>query len=250
MALMDEFKEERATLKQQPFKKKWEWFWGYYKLHVLAVVICVLIISNLIYNFITQQEQVFYVGLINCAYSTDTEAYDTAIDEYLGVNTSEEYTVYDTSMSLDENFSDYDSVQKFALRLASNELDAYISEESMFYNYAVQEIFVDLETILTPELYEYYKDDFFYFDQALLTDGTYDLENVHYTVADIMETFDSTDPDSMQDPIAIGIYIKGTEEFYDNYYIYSDETVPLVFGIISSCYHQETAIAYLEYITQ
>ena len=47
MPLMDEFKEERASIKNAPFKKKLRYFWDYYKWHVIITVAAVVIAAVL-----------------------------------------------------------------------------------------------------------------------------------------------------------------------------------------------------------
>ena len=50
MAVMDEFKEERARMKQQPLKKRLEYFWDYHKYHVLAGGFVLFFVVDMIYS--------------------------------------------------------------------------------------------------------------------------------------------------------------------------------------------------------
>ena len=48
MALMDEFKEERESIKNKSFKEKLDYFWCYYKWWIITPIIIVFIAGNLI----------------------------------------------------------------------------------------------------------------------------------------------------------------------------------------------------------
>ena len=60
MALMDEFKEERASIKNGTFKQKFSYFWCYYKWHVICSVLAVVIVVSYIHAVVTRKDIAFY----------------------------------------------------------------------------------------------------------------------------------------------------------------------------------------------
>ena len=65
MPLMDEFKEEREEMKSRCFKDRWNYFWDYYKWHVVAGIIIVCVAITIIHGVLTRKETAFYVAMMN-----------------------------------------------------------------------------------------------------------------------------------------------------------------------------------------
>ena len=61
MAVMDEFKSERESVKNEPFKKKAAYFWTYYKWFVIIPLIIIIGITSYIYHIVTDTDTVLNV---------------------------------------------------------------------------------------------------------------------------------------------------------------------------------------------
>lgn len=230
MALMDEFKEERAAMKQQPFKKRWKYFWDYHKWHVIIATFVVLCVGNFIYSVVTAKETALMVGFIDC-YSNDDakEAYKNELIELMGIDTKTHDIVLDNSYLL----SGMDTMEaSFAeilgVRIMAGELDVFLSPEDIFNRYVQNDIFYDLRDVLSPEQLEYYQDSFYYVDRAVLEKE--EIYETDYAETQFVDNTDHTTPEGMDDPIVAGIYVTGTEEFQHIYYFQRD-TQEVVFGI-------------------
>ena len=65
MAVMDEFREEREAMKNGTRKQKLEYFWCYYKWHVICTVAAIAIISSFIYEGVTRKDIALYATFLN-----------------------------------------------------------------------------------------------------------------------------------------------------------------------------------------
>lgn len=250
MAVMDEFKEERESMKAKPFKARLAYFWDYHKLHVLAVAFVLFFVGDLLYSWITNKDVVFMAMLINCYPDTEqTEAFEDSISQKLGIDPDEEMITIDTSLTISGDAStDMDSTQVVAVRIAANELDVLMTDSEVFDNYISSELYYDLRDILSDEQYEYYKDSFYYTDYALIESGFYDDINLTEEDLAALDT-DHHSPEGMEKPVPVGIYVDTTEDF-DSCYRFK-QTDEVVLGI--ACYTEgerlERALTFLDTIT-
>ena len=139
MPVMDEFKEERAALKNGTLKEKLAYFYEYYKWHAVAAVFAVAAESSLLYHFITQKDTAFYLALINASDTVSSELPDHNFAAYAGIDTGDCQIVYDTSMLINfesaMNRDHHASVEKFMLLLTAAEMDAVVADPGGFPEY-------------------------------------------------------------------------------------------------------------------
>ncbi len=252
MAVMDEFKEERAkVIKDGTFQEKWNYFWDYYKWHVIAITLITVFAVWIIHDVVTQEENVLYAALLNCSSAYDTSEYVAGVEEALGVE-SGEYLTIEATLDVTEDSVDYTSQEALMVRIAAKEVDVMVAEEETISRYAEADVLIDLTTILSEEQLERYSAYFYYIDYALIESGYYDETNYEDEVA--AGTADHASPENMEQPIAVGIYIATTDEagdyvcttpeFNANYY-YSTEAI---FTITNFSGHIDAALQFLDYI--
>ncbi len=230
MALMDEFKEERAQMKNQPFLKRLEYFWDYNKLPVLLGLFLVIMVSSILYNALTQKEVGLWVAMVDCIQDpTPAEEYRANLIEKLGIDTSEYDVRLDTSYQISATTDSGDSslAEALSVRVATGEIDVFLADETFFSSYAVSDVFVDLRTVLTSEQLAKYADNFYYIDYARIEEEATDpiAKDLMY-----LSEMQPHNPETMEKPIPIGIYVTPTEEFKKSYYFSKKED--LVFGIV------------------
>ena len=245
MAVMDEFKEERERMKSQPFKKRLEYFWDYHKIHII-IIACVLFMGiSLIGSITNQKETALSIALIDC-YSNEGEIknYNQELAELLGIDTNKEKIVLDNSFYLSNmDTPDASSAEVLSLRIMAKELDVMLSKEAIFNRYVQNGIFKDLREVLSPEQLAYYQDSFYYVDQAVIDKG--EIYEIDFAENAFVDNTDHTTPEGMEQPIPVGIYVTGTEEFQGVYYFSSDDQ-EVVFGIPFYSEHAEYALKFLD----
>jgi len=230
MPLMDEFKEEREAMKNQPFKKRLSYFWEYNKVPVIITLAVVTMITSFVYNIITRKDVVLWVALVDCMeVETDAPSYEKLLSEQLGINTAKEEVDLDASylISASSDMADNSLTEALSVRVATGEIDAFVSGETFFSAYSLADVFVDLRTVLTPEQIATYENDFYYLDYAHIEKG--DTDNGTNDI-DYLNNLEPRNPEKMEKPIPIGIYVTPTDDFAQQYANASGED--LVFGII------------------
>lgn len=230
MALMDEFKEEREQMKTQPFKKRLAYFWEYNKLPVILVLCAVIMLSSILHHILTKKDPALWVAMIDCLQNdTAAQEYEANLAEKLGIDTSKYEVLLDASyqVSASADVADNSLSEALSVRVATGEIDAFVSGETFFSAYAVGDVFVDLRTVLTPEQLAYYDDSLYYIDYARIEDGT---SNQFTNDLEHLSEMQPRSPETMENPVPIGIYVNPTEEFKNSYQFSKKED--LVFGII------------------
>lgn len=252
MPVMDEFKEEREALKHGTLKEKFDYFLDYYKWYVIVAIIAVIFIGSLVYQQLTEKERAIFVAMLNVYELEASEEYPQRFAEYVGLNTDDYDIWFDTSMHMDSSdLAAYDentmaTTQKLMVYIAAQEIDVLIANESTTNSYAYNETFYDLHSILSEEQYEKYEPYFYYMDQSIAdARNAADFNDEEYV--SVPDYPSPRNPESMENPIPVGIYLDEAKGLKENYY-FSDENV--IFCVPANTQHLETALQYLDFIFQ
>lgn len=245
MPVMDEFKEEREAIKQKGLKEKIAYFFYYYKWHVVAVVAVAAIVVSLISHLLNRKPWAVYICLINSSPYTQSEEYIESFAEYAGIDTDQYELIFDTSLYIDLGGTDSvtaSSLQKLAIYISASDLDVMISEPAVIERYTYRQVFYDLRNLLTPEQIAFYEPCFYYVDQAVVdavseSDDKGQLYDGGYP--------DPRQPDAMENPIPVGIYLDNCPQLREHFYFPSEE---LVWGVFINSSKTETALQFLEFI--
>ncbi len=250
MAVMDEFKEERESIKTAPFKKKVEYFWDYYKIHTIVVIAVLLIVGSLAQTYLTKKETVLYAAMVSGYASEDIIAdLETEFMELIDADTKQYEAFISTSIYLDYETEDTNhmyGLQALVTLVASSEIDVFVSEELSFVTLAYSEMFMNLEEYLTEEELEQYEGKILYVDQAII-DEVDELNNDNVDDSEYPECVYSTNPDEMEEPIAVGIYGEETSTMSAEFYGGSDT---VIVGIIANSTRVDNAVEYIGIILE
>lgn len=248
MPVMDEFREEREAIKNASPKEKWDYFWDYYKWHVIvgAIVICLSVIF--IRDIVNKKDWIFYGAFIN-AYAKE-EASEAMLNEFVTLADldTENYSVmFDTSYSITVGVYDEitnSSAQKLLVNMTAAELDFVVADETTFGQYATIDTFMDVRTLFTAEELEKYQDYFYYVDMAeveKINEGNLSAAYDSYKGV----PYDHTKPEDMELPVPVAIYIDSSEKL-NNAYMFKEESV--VLGIPLNTQHLETTLMFIDYL--
>lgn len=252
MPVMDEFKEEREALKHGTPKQKWQYFLDYYKWFVIVGVLILIFAGSFIYQLVTRKDRAIFVALLNVYDLEDAETYPEKFAEYAGID-PEEYDIYfDSSMHMDSsNLAAVDentmaTTQKLMVYIAAQEIDILVASESTINSYAYNETFYDLSSVLSEEQYEKYEPYFYYMDQSI-ADARNEADTTGDDYVSVPDYPSPRNPEAMENPIPVGIYLDEAEDLKENYY-FMDETV--ILGIPANTQHLENAVQYIDFIFQ
>ena len=250
MAVMDEFKEQREALKSKPFKEKWKYFWSYYTVHVVVTIAVLIFGTVLVHDLVTSKDYAFYAMFINCVTGNDDENFLNDFTETLDIDTKEYTTCVDTSIHMDVAGYDSNSItasQKIIAMASANEIDAVISDLDVFANYADNGMFVDLRTFLTKEQIERFSSQFFYYDVAV--EPPTDYETLLATETETVNIVDRQNPDTMEDPIPVGIVLTNEDRVKLVEGGYYGNNMDLLFGVSASSARLDYCSQFLDWLT-
>lgn len=247
MPVMDEFKEERASLKNASFKVKFRYFLDYYKWHVIAVVIIVAVVSSLIYNFVTKKETAFYAAFINSIPNNYTPTLDKDFAELIQIDQKKSEVLIDGTMYMDIDAYDQATVasmQKIMVYTSANDLDVMVTDVPVFDHFAYLDTMIDLRTILSPQEQVLYEPYYYYVDGRIMEEREEANKTISntYTVDYPKDPFD---PASMTNPIPVGIKVNDSELLTSNY---NFREGPTVFGFVAGSKRSEVCKQFLDFL--
>ena len=82
-SLRDEIRIQQEKLSQEPFSKKLEYFWGYYKLQVIITVLLACMFGSILHSVVTKKETVLSIAFINAFPNEEDEILKTDVENHL-----------------------------------------------------------------------------------------------------------------------------------------------------------------------
>lgn len=213
----DEIREQTKKFKDMSLKDKWEYFWEYYKLHVIIVVLVGSFVISMIHNFVTAKDYCFNGMMLNAA-MMDQEKIAEAFAKYAELDT-ETYECYiDASSTLSyQHPSEYElaTSQRIVALIQSKELDGLVFDAEAFYNHAFNQVFMDLREVYTAEELSAMEGRIYYIDMAEIRRAEEDekASGESYTLTSltpeeiIEEAQMHRDPSTMEEPIPVGVFV-------------------------------------------
>lgn len=267
MAVMDEFKTERESVKNGGFKAKFRYFWEYYKWYAIIPLVVIIVLVNFIYHRNTDPETILE-GIFLNVYNDDGEytMSDLATDfiKEQNIDSSESNASFNTSLS-------YVSEVKLQERLEAEEddamnemsasqindstrqvlmtqdsagiLDFIAGPQDCMHELLYSENFADLSEVLTEEQYARYEPYFLYIDIAVLEKRQEAYDNMEDTSS--IPLPDMTTPENMSQPVPVLIDISHCKDIVN---AYGYDAGPLAFGIMSNSKNKDTTLEFIDYI--
>ncbi len=249
MTILEYIKKEHANIKQQPKEERWHYFWDYYKWHVLAVVLAIVLLVQGVIGIINRKEIVFSGILLNCAITVDDEEFMQGFYDLAGIDTKKQEAAFYTDVMLQDgrNKNDITSFQRIVAGITTEELDFVVGQKDSFRvcAYSAGGIFMDLRTFLDADTLEKLSDRLYYIDGAVLKG----LNAEPGTAVDtsLRDVPDPKKPETMTDPIPVGIDISDREKFQSSYYF---PNTTLYIGVIANTPRQDLSRQFIDYLMQ
>lgn len=257
--VIDEIRQQQMKTKEMSAKGKLEYFWDYYKVHTIVAILVIFFAAMFIRDVATAKDYNFYSILFN-ARQLSGDGLESAFSEYAGLDTKNYECYIDASTGLSlTSFTEYDmaTVQKLMATIQIGDLDTVVFNSELFNNYAGNEMFLDLRTVLSEEELNVWKDYLYYIDyvEVVAEREDVDVEEVlaEKDAADdetrqqeiLEETNRHRSPEGMAEPVPVGIFMEESP-FAEKSGAYSG-LVP-VFGFVSTSKRTETGKQFLEFL--
>lgn len=172
-SLRDEIRLQHEKMNDQPFSKKLDYFWHYYKVHCIIVFLSACMFGSILHGILNQKETLLSVALVNAFPNVDDETLMLDFETWLGINSEKQQVLIDSTYYIeDHSTSPYSDTyeQKFSANAMAGKLDVVLADVGKFDFYGHQGFFQDLSMLLSAEELEYYKNRLYYLD--LPNDGT------------------------------------------------------------------------------
>ncbi len=149
-------REELKKLKELTWGQRFGYIWDYYKPLMVAVLVIAALVSIGVTIYKNKQiDHLLNVYMVNCdPVSTDGEALAQSFGEYLGGLDKNQEVTFDTSISLDDDTSEYGMAgqMKLVTLSAAGEIDILLLDPESYLTYSDADYFADLTTLLSEEL--------------------------------------------------------------------------------------------------
>lgn len=222
-SLRDEIHLQHQKLDDQPFSKKLEYFWDYYKVHTIVIVFLACMFGSILHSIITQKETVLSIAYINAFPNVEDEVFIKDFESYLNLNLKKQQVILDSTYYIDDtSTSPYAATysQKFSTNAMAGKLDVVLADTTNFDFYGNQGFFQDLNAILPSDVLAKYADNLYYAD----------LPN-----------------DDTNQKVPIGIKIDKAKKICNTS---SYPNTDAYFGFVAGSKYVENGISYLNYLEQ
>lgn len=246
MALMDEFKKERDSIKNAPLKKKLQYFWDYYKWYAFGVLFIIIAISLFIRTASNHTETILFAMFFNTG---SEEIYHEEIGQdflnYADIEDETQVALIDVSYHMSTNESEpgvQAAFQKLSIFTQTNQLDILGGPMDSMNACIYNTFLYDLSAVLTKEQLAKYEPYLLYADEAILiekqeTEKRSEIYQIRYP--------DPSKPETMEKPVPVAIDVSACKKMQ---MIYPDTKEQLAVGIAQRTIHMEQAQAFLEYL--
>lgn len=220
-SLRDEIHMNHQKLSDQPFSKKWEYFWDYYKMHTIVIVFLACMFGSILHTIVTRKEIVLSIAYINAFPNIEDEVFIEDFENYLGLNLKKQQVLLDSTYYIeDKSTSPYAATysQKFSTNAMAGKLDVVLADTANFDFYGNQGFFQNLNDVLSPELLKKYKKHLY---------------------------FVNLPDDNCDQAIPIGIKIDAAKKICETC---SYPNTDAYFGFVTGSKYVDNALSYLNYL--
>lgn len=260
MPLMDEFKEERQSIKNASFRDKLSYFWYYYKTHTIITLFVLVVGITTISEILSQKENAFFALLLNSVTTGEEQsvAFTQNFADYSGIDTEKYDVMFDNSIIfapsgenvslLDFNELNASASERLLVYTASGTVDVILAGSDIFPGQAIQEMFCDLRDILSSEQLAAYEPYFYYVDQTYLDAVAKAKESEttdNASAVDLNVFPDPLNPDAMEQPVPVGILVSDCNKLTEAHMFGGDYTV---LGVMVNAPHPHAALQFIDYL--
>ncbi len=245
MTILEYAKKELSELKSQSPKKRWEYIWEYYKIHLGVILLVIVLLVQGIVTICTRKDTVFTGILINTTLTADSSSFMADLREQLEVGKKEQISfstnIFMTNQSADKAVA----LQSIMASVTIKELDMIAGPEEAFRvcAYNASNMFADLRDHLDPDTLDKFADKLYYIDGAILEKlnapvGTeVDMSQIVYP--------DPHKPETMEKPIPVGINVTECHPFMAAYF---EPGTPHYMGMITNTTRPETVLQFIDFL--
>lgn len=247
MTIIEYIKKEWKNIKEKPKKERLAYFWDYYKWHVGAILLVIVLLIQGIVSFCNKKEIVFSGYMLNSVINVKDEDFLQGFYDLTGIDTKNQEAAFYTDVIMTGNHrkQDITAFQRIVAGVSMEDTDFVVMQKDSFRicAYSTTRIFADLREFMDAETLEKYKDKLVYIDGAVLQQlsvpvgQTVDESAIKYP--------DPTKPETMQEPIPVAINVSGCAKLQSAYYL---PNTTLYLGVIANTPRPELTLQFIDYL--
>ena len=242
---MDEFREEREKIKNQPLKKKLAYFWCYYKWFAIIGVLLLVAVVSTVYGILTRTSSALYGVVVNSYTIGDPDAFMQDFMDYAGIDTKKYHTVINASLLIGNELDEttLNASQFIMVYMSAQDLDFAVMDADAFGKFTYNGIYLDLRECFDENELAAMSGNLYYMDKTVL-DKIEDMTAAEEPTDDVAIP-DPFHPELMKEPVPVGIDIKSSTKFTDVFY-YEGNAAYL--GITTNSPHIDMVKTFLTYL--
>lgn len=178
MALSDEIREQRKSLKGKGLRAQLVWFWDYYRWQTVLVILGAVMIGSTAYSIATRKPEAASVIFLNIegeAAVMESDAVTERMAEAAGIDPAQESIMLDMMSRITpggaRDQAEMATQEKIFAYVAAKDLDVLAADAYNFVSYARAGAFADLRTVFSEEELAAYGENLYYVEQASLDGG-------------------------------------------------------------------------------
>lgn len=243
MTMFEYAKKAYQSMKDKPREERWQYFLDYYKWYAITILLVIALLIQGIVFITTRKETVFSGVLVDGSESFEAETYMQDLEEHLQINTKKEKIFFQTNISLDATMDNnrVDAFQRIVAGFTTQSTDFLTAEERNFATcaYHTMNMFADLRDCLDAETLAKLDGRIYYIDQSIIDQAR------EKALPEDLVIPDPHAPETMIDPVPVGINITDCKEFCSTYYLLQED---LYLGIAVNTTRLETVLELLEFL--
>lgn len=245
MTILDYYKKELSKLKDQSPKKRWEYIWEYYKIHLGVILLVIVLLIQGIVTICNKKDTVFTGVLINTTLNADNSSFMEDLQQELDVGKKEQISFSTNIFMTNESADKAVALQSIMSSITIRELDMVAGPEEAFKicAYNASNMFADLRSYLDQDTLNKLSDKLYYIDGAIIEMlnapvGTeVDFSQIVYP--------DPHKPETMEKPIPVGIDVTECHSFMAAYFMPDTKHY---MGMITNTTRPETVLQFIDFL--
>ena len=241
MTIREATKARWEEMKTKSRKERWDYFKYYYGGFAVTILIALILTGSLIKTLLFPEVPSFYCLFMNSMETnvTQSDLDDFAVSQGVDIKKHPVYTDFTVFVSEETSVEEFDALEKMGAMIAAGEVDSLATHKDLFVSMGYNDYLMDLRTFLDEETLAKLEGRLIYIDQNIIDT----MIDQAFESLDFRIDFPEEDaPETMVDPVPIGVILDPDSEFSQSVYVIGDTPV---LGISCTTRHPEMSKAFL-----
>ena len=241
MTIREATKARWEEMKTKSRKERWDYFKYYYGTTAITILVTLILTVSLVKILLFPEVPGFYCLFMNSIETNATQSYldEFAVSQGVDIKKHPVYTDFTVFVSEETSVEEFDALEKMGAMIAAGEVDSLAAHKDLFVSMGYNDYLMDLRTFLDEETLAKLEGRLIYIDQNIIET----MIDQAFESLDFRIEFPEEDaPETMIDPVPVGVILDPDSEFSQTVYVIGDTPV---LGISCTTQRPEMAKAFL-----